>query len=108
MKTDYITAETLLPSHLIYPRFLLGANVRFTAKEVYTIMLNMTLNSEDVQRHVQQDGVDLLGGKPDACPQQEPGIDQVGRQRGPSGDIISFHLSSPFRVGFHVLFRKIF
>ena len=49
MKTDYITAETSLPSHLIYPRFLLGANVRFTAKEVYTIMLNMTLNSEDVQ-----------------------------------------------------------
>ena len=49
MKTDYITAETPLPSNLIYPRFLLGANVRFTAKEVYTIMLNMTLNSEDVQ-----------------------------------------------------------
>ena len=49
MKTDYITAETPLPSHLIYPRFLLGANVRFTAKEVYTIMLNMTLNSKDVQ-----------------------------------------------------------
>ena len=49
MKTDYITDKTPLPSHLIYPRFLLGANVRFTAKEVYTIMLNMTLNSEDVQ-----------------------------------------------------------
>ena len=49
MKTDYMTAGTPMPSHLIYPRFLLGANVRFTAKEVYTIMLNMTLNSEDVQ-----------------------------------------------------------
>ena len=49
MKTDYITAGTPMPSHLIYPRFLLGASVRFTAKEVYTILLDMTLNSEDVQ-----------------------------------------------------------
>ena len=49
MKADYITAGTLMPSHLIYPRFLLGASVRFTAKEVYVILLDMTLNSEDVQ-----------------------------------------------------------
>ena len=49
MKTDYITANTPLPPHLIYPQFLLGVNVRFTAKEVYVIMLNMMLNSENVQ-----------------------------------------------------------
>ena len=42
MKTDYITAGTPMPSHLIYPRFLLGASVRFTAKEVYVILLDMT------------------------------------------------------------------
>ena len=49
MKADYITAGTPMSSHLIYPRFLLGASVRFTAKEVYVILLDMTLNSEDVQ-----------------------------------------------------------
>ena len=49
MKADYITAGTPMPSHLIYPRFLLGASVRFTAKEVYAIMLDMTLHSEHVQ-----------------------------------------------------------
>ena len=49
MKTDYITSGSTLPPSLDFPRFLLGVNVRFTAKEVYTIMLNMTLNSENVQ-----------------------------------------------------------
>ena len=49
MRTDYITSDTPLPSHLIFPRFLLGVNVRFTAKEVYAIMLDMTLHSEQVQ-----------------------------------------------------------
>ena len=49
MKTDYITTGTPLPSYLVYPRFLLGLNVRLTAKEIYAIMLDMTLNSENVQ-----------------------------------------------------------
>ena len=49
MKTDYITSGTPLPPSLAFPLFLLGASVRFTAKEVYTILLDMTLNSEDVQ-----------------------------------------------------------
>ena len=49
MKTDYITSDTPLPPSLAFPRFLLGVNVRFTAKEVYAIMLDMTLNSEHVQ-----------------------------------------------------------
>lgn len=49
MKTDYITSGSTLPPSLAFPRFLLGVNVRFTAKEVYAIMLNMTLNSENVQ-----------------------------------------------------------
>ena len=45
VKTDYITTGSTLPPFLAFPRFLLGVNVRFTAKEVYVIMLNMTLNS---------------------------------------------------------------
>ncbi len=45
MKTDYITSG----SNLAYPRFLLGMNIRLTAKEVYAIMLDMTLNSEAAQ-----------------------------------------------------------
>ena len=49
MKTDYITSGSTLPPYLAFPRFLLGVNVRFTAKEVYAILLDMTLNSEDVQ-----------------------------------------------------------
>ena len=35
MKTDYITSTPTLPPHLVYPRFLLGLNIRLTAKEVY-------------------------------------------------------------------------
>ena len=42
-------ASTPLPPHLVFPRFLLDMNVRFTAKEVYAIMLDMTLNSEAAQ-----------------------------------------------------------
>ena len=49
MKTDYITSGSTLPPYLAYPRFLLGMNVRLTAKEVYAIMLDMTLNSDMVQ-----------------------------------------------------------
>ena len=49
MKTDYITASSTLPSYLAYPRFLLGMNIRLTAKEVYAIMLDMTLHSDMVQ-----------------------------------------------------------
>ena len=46
MKTDYITT---LPPYLVLPRFLLNMDVRFTAKEVYAILLDMALNSETVQ-----------------------------------------------------------
>lgn len=49
MKTDYITSDTPLLPHLLYPRFLLGVNVRFTAKELYIIILNMVLNAENIQ-----------------------------------------------------------
>ena len=50
VKTDYITSGSTLPPYLAFPRFLLGVNVRFTAKEVYAIMLDMTLHSaEQVQ-----------------------------------------------------------
>ena len=49
MKADYITDGSTLPPHLIFPRFLLDMNVRFTAKEVYAILLDMTLHSEAMQ-----------------------------------------------------------
>lgn len=49
MKTDYITSGSTLPPYLAYPRFLLGMNIRLTAKEVYAIMLDMTLHSEATQ-----------------------------------------------------------
>ena len=49
MKTDYITSGSTLPPSLAFPRFLLDVNVRFTAKEVYTVMLDMVLNSENIQ-----------------------------------------------------------
>ena len=49
MKTDYITSGSILPPYLFYPRFLLGMNIRLTAKEVYAIMLDMTFNSDMVQ-----------------------------------------------------------
>ena len=34
MKTDYITSGSTLPPYLSYPWFLLGMNIRLTAKEV--------------------------------------------------------------------------
>ena len=49
MKTDYITSGSTPPLYLAYPRFLLGMNVRLTAKEIYAIMLDMTLNSKAAQ-----------------------------------------------------------
>ena len=49
MKTDYIISSSTLPPYLAYPRFLLGMNIRLTAKEVYAIMSDMTLNSEATQ-----------------------------------------------------------
>ncbi len=49
MKTDYITSSTPLPPSLAFPRCLMGVSVRFTAREVYAIMLDMTLHSEHVQ-----------------------------------------------------------
>ncbi len=49
MNTDYITSGSTLPSYLAYPQFLLGMNVRLIAKEIYAILLDMTLNSADVQ-----------------------------------------------------------
>ena len=49
MKTDYITSSPTLPPYLVLPRFLLNMDVRFTAKEVYAILLDMALNSEAAQ-----------------------------------------------------------
>ena len=49
MKTDYITSGSTLPPSLAFPRFLLDVSIRFTAKEVYAVMLDMVLNSENVQ-----------------------------------------------------------
>ena len=49
MKTDYITSDPTLPPYLVLPQFLLNLDVRFTAKEVYAILLDMVLNSEAAQ-----------------------------------------------------------
>lgn len=49
MKADYITSGSTMPPSLPFPRFLFAANIRFTAKEVYTILLDMALHSDTVQ-----------------------------------------------------------
>ena len=49
MKADYITGGSTMPPYLIFPRFLLDMNFRFTAKEVYAILLDMALHSEAAQ-----------------------------------------------------------
>ena len=41
MKTDYITSNPTLPPHMVYPRFLLGMDLRLITKEVYCILLDM-------------------------------------------------------------------
>ena len=52
MKTDYITASSTLPPYLAYPRFLLGMDLRLITKEVYCILLDMTVNGEgNVDKH---------------------------------------------------------
>ena len=52
MKTDYITASSTLPPYLAYPRFLLGMDLRLITKEVYCILLDMTVNGEgSVDKH---------------------------------------------------------
>ena len=52
MKTDYITSSSTLPSYLAYPRFLLGMDLRLSTKEIYVILLDMTLNGKaNVDKH---------------------------------------------------------
>ena len=52
MKTDYITGSSALPPYLAYPRFLLGVDLRLSAKEVYAILLDMTVNGKaSVDKH---------------------------------------------------------
>ena len=46
MKADYITSGSTMPLYLPYPRFLLGMDLRPSTKEVYAILLDMTINSE--------------------------------------------------------------
>ena len=52
MKTDYITNGSALPPYMAYPRFLLRMDLRLSAKEVYVILLDKTLNGEaSVDKH---------------------------------------------------------
>ena len=46
MKTDYITSNADLPPSLVFPRFLLGMELRTTTKEIYSILLDMAINGE--------------------------------------------------------------
>ena len=55
MKTDYITNGSTMPPHLVYPRFLLGMDLRLSTKEVYALLLDMTINGEaSVDKHGRQ------------------------------------------------------
>ena len=55
MKTDYITSGSTLPPYLAYPRFLLGMDLRLSTKEIYVILLDMTINGEAcVDKHGQR------------------------------------------------------
>ena len=52
MKTDYITSGSTLPPCLAYPRFLMGMDLRLSTKEVYVVLLDITINGEaNVDRH---------------------------------------------------------
>ena len=52
MNTDYITSGSTLPPYLAYPRFLLGMDLRLITKEVYCILLDMTMSGEaSVDKH---------------------------------------------------------
>ena len=38
--TDFLTADTSLPSYMMFPRFLLGLEINETAKMLYMILLD--------------------------------------------------------------------
>ena len=38
--TDFLTADTNLPSYMMFPRFLLGLEINETAKMLYMILLD--------------------------------------------------------------------
>ena len=40
---DYMTAETELPAYLPYPRFLLETDLSHTARELYALLLDLSL-----------------------------------------------------------------
>ena len=46
MKTDYISFDPIMPPYLAYPRFLLEMNLRLIAKEIYIILMDMTMKKE--------------------------------------------------------------
>ena len=46
MNIDYITGSPALPPYLAYPRFLLEMDLRLSSKEIYTILLDMTLHGK--------------------------------------------------------------
>ena len=52
MKTDYITSVSTLPPCLAYPRFLMGMDLRLSTREVYAVLLDITINGDAcVDRH---------------------------------------------------------
>ena len=52
MKTDYITSSSTLPPCLAYPRFLMWMDLRLSTKEVYAVLLDITINGDAcVDRH---------------------------------------------------------
>ena len=51
MKTDYMTSAAPLPSHLAYPHFLLGMDLKLITKVVYTVLLDAITRSHTVDKH---------------------------------------------------------
>ena len=51
MNTDYMTSAAALPPHLVYPRFLLGMELKLITKVVYAVLLDAAAHSQTVDKH---------------------------------------------------------
>ena len=54
--TDFLTADTNLPSYMMFPRFLLDMEINETAKMLYIILLNQARLSQKNEGWSDTDG----------------------------------------------------
>ena len=47
--TDFLTADTSLPSYMMFPRFLLDMEINETAKMLYMILLDRAMRAGQIQ-----------------------------------------------------------